>query len=158
MLRVKLDEVTERWGVKVTSVEIREIVPPKEIQDAMNRQMSAERNRRAMVTESKGKRQSSILVAEGEKQSTILRAEGDRRSAILKAEGFSLALEKIFKSAKGIGPKTMALQYLDALKTIGASPSTKYFFPMELMEFLKPLKSYVEQAGQERADTKDTMG
>ncbi|HUX20609.1 MAG TPA: SPFH domain-containing protein [Spirochaetia bacterium] len=148
VLRAKLDEVTERWGVKVTSVEIREIVPPKEIQDAMNRQMSAERNRRAMVTESEGKRQSSILVAEGDKQSTILKAEGDRQSAILKAEGFALALDKIFGAARGVDSKTMALQYLDALKTIGASPSTKYFFPMELMEFLKPLKSYVEKAGR----------
>ena len=114
-----------------------------------NRRMSAERNRRAMVTEAEGKRQSSILVAEGEKQSAILKAEGGRRSAILEAEGFALALEKVFKSARGIGPKTMALQYLDALKTIGASPSTKYFFPMELVEFLKPLKSYVERAGED---------
>jgi len=146
VLRAKLDEVTERWGVKVTSVEIREIVPPKDIQDAMNRQMSAERNRRAMVTESEGKRQSTILVAEGDKQSMILKAEGERQSAVLKAEGFALALEKIFGAAKGVDTKTMALQYLDALKTIGASPSTKYFFPMELMEFLKPLKSYVQQA------------
>lgn len=159
VLRVKLDEVTERWGVKVTSVEIREIIPPKEIQDAMNRQMSAERNRRAMVTESEGKRQSAILVAEGEKQSAILQAEGDRQSAILRAEGFALALEKIFGTAKGIDTKTMALQYLDTLKTIGMSPSTKYFFPMEMMELLKPLRSFVENAGRggvdSQADTSD---
>ncbi|HUX49962.1 MAG TPA: SPFH domain-containing protein [Spirochaetia bacterium] len=147
VLRSKLDEVTERWGVKVTSVEIREIVPPREIQDAMNRQMSAERNRRAMVTESEGKRQSTILVAEGDKQSAILRAEGERQSAILKAEGFSLALEQIFSSAKNIDQKTMVLQYLDAMKTIGSSPSSKFFFPMELMEFLKPIKSFAEQSG-----------
>ena len=153
VLRAKLDEVTERWGVKVTSVEIREIVPPKEIQEAMNRQMSAERNRRAMVTESEGKRASSILVAEGDKQSSILKAEGERRSSVLKAEGFALALEKIFSAAKGVDPKTMALQYLDALKTIGASPSPKYFFPMELMEFLKPLKSYVQRAGEESGES-----
>ena len=87
ILRAKLDEVTERWGVKVTSVEIREIVPPRDIQDAMNRQMSAERNRRAVITESEGTRQASINVAEGDKQSTILRAEGDKQSAILRAEG-----------------------------------------------------------------------
>ncbi|HTZ53131.1 MAG TPA: SPFH domain-containing protein, partial [Spirochaetia bacterium] len=107
ILRTKLDEVTERWGVKVTSVEIREIVPPKDIQDAMNRQMSAERNRRAMVIESEGKRASAILVAEGEKQSAILKAEGDRQAAILRAEGFALALEKIFGTAKGVDSKTM---------------------------------------------------
>ncbi|HUX13119.1 MAG TPA: SPFH domain-containing protein [Spirochaetia bacterium] len=147
VLRSKLDEVTERWGVKVTTVEIREIVPPREIQDAMNRQMSAERNRRAMVTESEGKRQSTILVAEGDKQSNILRAEGERQSAILQAEGYALALERIFGSASKIDEKTMVLQYLDAMKQIGAGPSAKYFFPMELMEFLKPLKQYVQRSG-----------
>ncbi len=87
ILRAKLDEVTERWGVKITSVEIREIQPPRDIQDAMNRQMSAERNRRAVITESEGTRQASINVAEGDKQSTVLRAEGDKQSAILRAEG-----------------------------------------------------------------------
>src|SRR5918996_5073337 len=95
VLRAKLDEVTERWGVKITSVEIREIVPPRDIQDAMNRQMSAERNRRAAILEAEGKKQAAILVAEGDKQSNILQAEGARQSAILRAEGFALALEKI---------------------------------------------------------------
>ncbi len=89
VLRAKLDEVTERWGVKVTSVEIREILPPKDVQEAMVRQMSAERSRRAVVTEAEGKREATILVAEGDKQSNILRAEGDRQSAILRAEGYS---------------------------------------------------------------------
>lgn len=147
VLRSKLDEVTERWGVKVTSVEIREIVPPREIQDAMNRQMSAERNRRAMVTESEGKRQSTILVAEGDKQSRILRAEGERQSLILQAEGYAAALARVYGAAKDVDQKTMVLQYLDALKQIGASPSSKYFFPMELMEFLKPIRQYVENTG-----------
>src|SRR5206468_6150923 len=86
-LRRKLDEVTERWGVKVTAVEIREVIPPREVQDAMNRQMSAERIRRAVVTESTGTREAAINVAEGEKQSNILRAEGQKQSAILQAEG-----------------------------------------------------------------------
>ncbi len=142
VLRVKLDEVTERWGVKVTSVEIREIVPPKEIQEAMNRQMSAERNRRAMVTESEGKRQSAILVAEGDKQSAILKAEGDRQAAVLRAEGFALALEKIFGVAKTVDANTLLLQYFDALKLIGTGPATKLVFPMELMDFLKPLRDF----------------
>jgi len=151
VLRTKLDEVTERWGVKITSVEIREIVPPKDIQDAMNRQMSAERNRRAMVTESEGKRASTILVAEGEKQSAILKAEGDRQAAILRAEGFALALEKIFGAAKGVDAKTMVLQYFDALKQIGASPSTKFIFPLEFMSMLKPLASFAEEATKKQA-------
>src|SRR5437899_6362369 len=99
-LRRKLDEVTERWGVKVTAVEIREVVPPKDVQDAMNRQMSAERTRRAAVTEAEGKRQATITVAEGEKQAQILRAEGERQGQILKAEGYGQALQTVFASAQ----------------------------------------------------------
>ena len=86
-LRVKLDEVTERWGLKITSVEIREIEPPRDVQDAMNRQMSAERERRAEVTRASGQREASVTVAEGEKQAAILRAEGARQSAILQGRG-----------------------------------------------------------------------
>ena len=101
VLRVKLDEVTERWGGKVTTVEIREITPPRDVQDAMNRQLSAERTRRAVITESEGTRQAAINVAEGQKQSEILKAEGDRQAAILRAEGFSQALNQIFGAAQG---------------------------------------------------------
>jgi regulator of protease activity HflC (stomatin/prohibitin superfamily) len=146
VLRTKLDEVTERWGVKVTSVEIREIVPPKDIQDAMNRQMSAERIRRAMVIESEGKRASAILVAEGEKQSAILKAEGDRQAAVLRADGFALALEKIFGTAKTIDAKTMMLQYFETLKSMGTGAATKFIFPMEFMSMLKPLVGLAEDA------------
>jgi len=148
MLRTRLDEVTERWGVKVTNVEIREIIPPREVQDAMNRQMSAERIRRAVVTEStgtreaainvaEGEKQSNILRAEGEKQGNILRAEGDRQAQLLRAEGFSSALDKIFEVAQTIDPKTMTLQYFETLKSIGDSPSTKYIFPMEFTSMLE---------------------
>ncbi|HBG74102.1 MAG: hypothetical protein A2X25_08100 [Chloroflexi bacterium GWB2_49_20] len=155
MLRTRLDEVTERWGVKVTNVEIREIIPPREVQDAMNRQMSAERIRRAVVTESTGTREAAINVAEGEKQSAILRAEGQKQGAILeaeglrqsqelKAQGFAKALDKIFESAQVIDQKTMTLQYFETLKAMGASPSTKYIFPMEftsmIEEFVKGKK------------------
>ncbi len=97
VLRVKLDEITERWGGKVTTVEIREITPPRDVQDAMNRQLSAERTRRAVITESEGTRQAAINVAEGQKQSEILKAEGERQAAILRAEGFSQALERIYR-------------------------------------------------------------
>lgn len=136
ILRVKLDEVTERWGVKVTNVEIREIIPPPQVQEAMTRQMSAERTRRAVVTEAEGSKQAAITVAEGNKQSAILNAEGDRQAAILRAEGFSLALSKIFEVARGLDANTMSLQYLDALKQIGASPSTKFVIPMEFSSLL----------------------
>ena len=148
MLRSRLDDVTERWGVKVTNVEIREIIPPREIQDAMNRQMSAERLRRATVTESTGTReaainvaegdkQSEILTAEGEKQGNILRAEGEKQAQLLRAEGFSAALDKIFEIAQTIDQKTMTLQYFETLKDMGASPSTKYIFPMEFSQFIE---------------------
>lgn len=148
MLRVKLDEVTERWGVKVTNVEIREIIPPREVQDAMNRQMTAERVRRALVTESQGQReaavnvadgekQAAILQADGEKQSNILRAEGDRESQLLRAEGFSAALERIYGIAQSIDQKTMTLQYFDTLKSMGAGPSTKFIFPMEFTSLIE---------------------
>jgi regulator of protease activity HflC (stomatin/prohibitin superfamily) len=136
ILRTKLDEVTERWGVKVTNVEVREIIPPPTVQEAMTRQMSAERTRRAVVTEADGTKQAAITVAEGNKQSAILNAEGERQAAILRAEGFSLALSKIFEIAKGIDANTMSLQYLEALKQIGSSPSTKFVVPLELANLL----------------------
>ncbi len=147
-LRVKLDEVTERWGVKVTNVEIREIIPPREVQDAMNRQMTAERVRRAVVTESLGQReaavnvadgekQAAILKADGDKQANILRAEGDRQSQLLRAEGFAAALDKIYSIANTIDQKTMTLQYFETLKTMGTSPATKFIFPMEFTSMLE---------------------
>ena len=144
ILRTKLDEVTERWGVKVTSVEIREIVPPAEIQEAMNRQMSAERNRRAMVTEADGQREAAIKVADGEKQAAILRAEGakqaailqaegERQAQILRAEGFAIALQKITDVARTVDPNTMTLQYMDVLKALGSSQASKWIVPAELL-------------------------
>ena len=148
LLRSRLDEVTERWGVKVTNVEIREIIPPREIVDAMNRQMSAERDRRARVTEStglrdaainvaEGQRQSAILNAEGEKQSNILRAEGMKQSQLLQAEGYSAALEKIYEAAQTVDQKTMTLQYFETLKDMGKAQSTKFIFPMEFTSLLE---------------------
>jgi len=146
VLRVKLDEVTERWGGKVTTVEIREITPPRDVQDAMNRQLSAERTRRAVITESEGTRQAAINVAEGQKQSEILKAEGDRQAAILRAEGFSQALTRIFQAASGVDQKTMALQYLEALKALGASPSTKFVIPTEFTRLVEPFAGFVEKS------------
>lgn len=146
VLRQKLDDVTERWGVKVTTVEIREIMPPKDVSDAMIRQMSAERTRRAVVTEAEGTKAAAITVAEGEKQSAILKAEGDRQAAILRAEGFSLALDKIFSVAKNVDSKTLSLQYLETLKALGQSPSTKYIFPMEFVNLLEPFVKNTKEA------------
>src|SRR5205807_3900046 len=105
ILRTKLDEITERWGVKVTNVEIREIIPPPAVQEAMTRQMSAERTRRALVTEAEGDRQAAITRAEGEKQANILTAEGNKQAAILQAEGYATALRTKFEVASGVDAK-----------------------------------------------------
>ena len=155
LLRTRLDEVTERWGVKVTNVEIREIIPPREVQDAMNRQMTAERVRRAVVTESTGTRegtinvaegdkQASILKAEGEKQANILRAEGEKQSQLLRAEGFAAALEKIYSVALTVDQKTMTLQYFETLKAMGQSPATKFIMPMEFTSLLENFRRGAE--------------
>ena len=146
LLRAKLDEVTDRWGVKVTSVEIRQVIPPPDVQEAMTRQMSAERTRRAVVTEAEGSRQAAITVAEGEKQAAILTAEGERQAAILKAEGYANALETIYGAANKIDAKTMGLQYLEALKELGASESTKFVIPMEFADLLRGISGFTGQA------------
>jgi regulator of protease activity HflC (stomatin/prohibitin superfamily) len=157
-LRTRLDEVTERWGVKVTNVEIREISPPRDVQEAMNRQLTAERERRAMVTESTGKREAAINVAEGEKQAAILRsegvkeasirvAEGERQAQLLRAEGYANALKAIFDIANTVDSKTMTLQYFDTLRKMSESPSTKYIFPME---FTSLLSSFLKDRGEEK--------
>jgi regulator of protease activity HflC (stomatin/prohibitin superfamily) len=145
VLREKLDEVTARWGVKVTAVEIREILPPREVQDAMIKQMSAERNRRAMVTEAEGKREAAIKVAQGEKEAMILKAEGEKQAAILRAEGAALALKYLDDQAKLIDEKTLMLQYFTTLKDIASSPSTKFVLPLELFKFLKPFEEIIEK-------------
>ena len=152
VLRVKLDDETHRWGVKVNRVEIREIVPPREIQEAMTRQMTAERIRRASVTEAEGKRASAILVAEGDKQSNILQAEGVRQSQILRAEGFGLALDKINDAASHTDPRTMTLQYLDTLRQIGASPSTKWIIPTEFAALAAPLAAFARGDGESKKE------
>ena len=134
VLRTKLDEVTQRWGVKVTTVEIRELTPPREVQEAMNRQLTAERTRRAVVTE----------------------AEGKRASAILRAEGFALAIDKINETASHADARTMTLQYLDALKTLGASPATKFIIPTEFAALAAPLAAFATASGVGEPKKKET--
>ncbi len=149
-LRVRLDDVTERWGVKVTSVEVREVNPPPGVLEAMTRQMSAERTRRAQVTEAEGQKAAAILSAEGEAQAainlaegkqkaTILAAEATRQSQILNAEGYAKGLEKILAVAETLDDKTMVLQYLDTLKQVGTSASTKIVVPMEVLDGIRRL-------------------
>src|SRR3989442_934842 len=149
-LRIKLDEITHRWGVKVTNVEIKELTPPRDVQEAMNRQLTAERTRRAVVTEAEGKKTSAILVADGAKQAAILEAEGTRQAAILRAEGFALAISKINESAMVASGNTMTLQNLDALKQLGASASTKFIIPTGFGAFAAPLAALVRGDGEQK--------
>jgi regulator of protease activity HflC (stomatin/prohibitin superfamily) len=160
VLHEKLDDVTDRWGIRVMAVEIREVVPPRAIEEAMTRQMAAERNRRATVMEADGQREAAVMIATGKKQATILEAEGSReatilnaegtkKGAILEAEGFALALQKIFEVAKDVDSKTLTLQYLEALKNLGEGASTKFIIPTELMNLAKPLSEYAKGAHQE---------
>ncbi len=168
-LRVKLDEVTERWGLKVTRVEIREVDPPQMVKDAMQRQMSAERERRATVTKAEGERQAAIAVAEGEKQSAILRAEGDQQSNVLRAQGEQQAqvllakgradaLEALFAQAKTLDEKTLMLQYLDMLRSVGASNSTKFVVPMELTSLMSRFMNTMAAAGSGSSDGASSNG
>ena len=145
-LRDKLDEVTNRWGIKVTAVEIREITPPREIMEAMTRQMSAERSRRATVIEAEGHRDAAVRVAEGQRQAAILEAEGARQATVLRAEGFAVALDKVFAVAQTVDAKTMSLQYLETLKSLGASASTKLLIPMEFTSLLRPILEHAIQS------------
>ncbi len=160
VLHEKLDEVTDRWGIRVMAVEIREVVPPRTIEEAMTRQMAAERNRRAMVAEAEGKREAAVTIAEGQKdaaileaegkrRATILGAEGEREAAILNAEGYAMALGKIYETAKDVDSKTLTLQYLEALKGLGAGAATKFIIPTELMNLAQPLGELAKKAHNE---------
>ncbi len=163
-VQVRMDEVTSRWGVKVSQVEINEIDPPPGVKEAMEREKSAAAIKTAEITESEGQRQSQINRAEGEKQAAILEAEGvrekeileaegEQQATVLRAEGFSTALEKIYAVANTVDSKTMSLQYFETLKALGASPSTKFIFPMEftsmLTGFLHPPASNQQQSSGE---------
>lgn len=163
-LRVKLDEVTERWGVKITRVEIREVDPPAQVKEAMNRQMTAERERRATVSRAEGERSAAIMVAEGDKQANILKAQGERESAILRAEGEqqaqvllakgrALALQALYHEAKDVDEKTLLLQYLDTLRAVGMSNSTKFIVPMELTGMMSRFMGVMNNAVGTNGDT-----
>ncbi len=163
-LQAALDENTGRWGVKVQGVAVNEIDPPQGVKMAMEREKSAEAIKTADITESEGQRQAAINRAEGEKAAEILKAEGSRQAEILEAEGdqqaqvlraggFSTALEKIFEVANTVDTKTMNLQYFETLKSLGASPSTKWILPMEFTSmfsnFIGSQKSQQDNGSQE---------
>lgn len=157
-LQTKLSSETQRWGVEVKAIEIREITPQSDIQQAMTRLLTADRTKRALITESEGDRQAainraegskqaSILEAEGARESQVLRAEGSRQAAILNAEGFSIALERIYEVASTVDANTMGLQYLDMMKQLGAGESTKWIIPLDLASVAGPLAGAIEGLG-----------
>ena len=141
-LRGVLDEATGKWGIRVNRVEIKAIDPPAPIKQAMEKQMRADRDKRAAILTAEGVRQSQILTAEGEKQSAILRAEGERQSAILKAEGQAQAIETVFQAVhdNDPDPKLLAYQYLQTLPQLAQGPgSTFWVIPSEVTSALRSI-------------------
>ena len=158
-LQMKLSAETVRWGVEVLAIEIREITPQADIQNAMTRLLTADRTKRALITESEGDRQAAINRAEGTKQaaildaeasreSQILRAQGQREAQILEAEGYSIGLERIYAIAQNVDGNTMGLQYLEMMKKMGEGDSTKWIIPMDLAAMAGPIVGAVQGFGQ----------
>ncbi len=143
-LRVVLDEATGKWGIRVNRVELKAIDPPRTIQEAMEKQMRADRDKRAAILTAEGVKQSQILTAEGERQSTILRAQGERESQMLRAEGQAKAIETVFTAIhdNDPDPKLLAYQYLQMLPQIAAGEgSTMWMIPSELTQAMGAMAS-----------------
>ena len=158
-LRGVLDEATGKWGVRVNRVELKAIDPPATIQEAMEKQMRADRDKRAAILTAEGVKQSQILTAEGEKQSAILRAQGQRESQILQAEGQSKAIETVFAAIHqgDADPKLLAYQYLQMLPQIAQGESNKiWIIPSEFTQALGGIGSMLTQAGEAEAPAAET--
>jgi regulator of protease activity HflC (stomatin/prohibitin superfamily) len=143
-LRGVLDDASGKWGIRVTRVELRTIDPPQTVKDAMEKQMRADREKRAAILTAEGVRAAQILTAEGDKQGNILRAEGEKQSAILKAEGQATAIQAVFQSIhrNNPDPKLLAYQYLQTLPQIAQGPgNTVWMVPSELTSALKAFGS-----------------
>jgi regulator of protease activity HflC (stomatin/prohibitin superfamily) len=154
-LRTVLDEATGRWGIRVNRVELKAIDPPVTVQEAMEKQMRAERDRRAAILTAEGVKQSQILTAEGEKQSAILRAEGQKQAEILQAEGQSKAIEQVFDAIHrgDADPKLLAYQYLQVLPQIAQGESNKvWIIPSEVTKALDALGGALPKGQSESSD------
>ncbi|WP_202935071.1 SPFH domain-containing protein [Halorussus amylolyticus] len=131
-IRKELDEPTDEWGIRVESVEVREVNPSKDVQQAMEQQTSAERKRRAMILEAQGERRSAIETAEGDKQSNIIRAQGEKQSQILEAQGDAVSTVLRAKSAESMGERAVIEKGMETLESIGQGESTTFVLPQEL--------------------------
>ncbi|WP_227131598.1 SPFH domain-containing protein [Halorubellus salinus] len=158
-IRKELDEPTDEWGVRVESVEVREVNPSKDVQQAMEQQTSAERRRRAMILEAQGERRSAIEEAQGEKQSNIIRAQGEKQSQILEAQGDAISTVLRAKSAEAMGERAIIDKGLESLENIGQSESTTFILPQELSSMLgrygKHLTGSDVKTGDGELETKD---
>jgi regulator of protease activity HflC (stomatin/prohibitin superfamily) len=149
-LRVVLDEATGKWGIRVNRVEIKSVDPPGTIQEAMEKQMRAERDRRAAILTAEGVKQSAILTAEGEKQSAVLKAEGAKTAAILRAEGDSKAIETVFQAIHDGRPdqELLSYQYLQMLPQLAQGPANKIFvIPSEFTQALGNIGQAIQGRG-----------
>ncbi|WP_425498348.1 SPFH domain-containing protein [Halogeometricum salsisoli] len=135
-IRKELDEPTDEWGVRVESVEVREVNPSQDVQQAMEQQTSAERRRRAMILEAQGERRSAVEEAEGEKQSNIIRAQGEKQSQILEAQGDAISTVLRAKSAESMGERAIIEKGMETLEQIGQGESTTFVLPQELTSLL----------------------
>ncbi|MFC4987625.1 MULTISPECIES: SPFH domain-containing protein [Saliphagus] len=131
-IRTELDEPTDEWGIRVESVEVREVNPSQDVQRAMEQQTSAERKRRAMILEAQGERRSAVEKAEGDKQSEIIRAQGEKQSQILEAQGDAISTVLRARSAESMGERAIIDQGMETLSEIGQSESTTFVLPQEL--------------------------
>lgn len=156
-LRDILDENTDKWGVKIEAVEIREVDPARKVKDSMEEQTSAERKRRAAILEADGQKRAAILEAEGKKKSMILEAEGKRQSMILEAEGQRIAtilqgqgeaqkLRIMSVGAASMDSKAMSVLSMQTLQEVGKGESSKFFFPMELTKLVEGVSEYIGSA------------
>ena len=165
-LRVVLDEATDRWGCKIDRVEIKDITPPPDVKDAMEKEMNAERNKRAMILESEAQRQSAITIAEGKKQAAILEAEADKESQIRRAAGEAQAIrevaeakaeeiQKVYEAIKKSNPddKLVQLKSLEALEKVAEGDANKVFIPFEATNALSSLGAMAEAVKDNKKDT-----
>ena len=154
-IREELDKPTDAWGIRVESVEVREVSPSAEVQNAMEQQTSAERRRRAMILEAQGQRRSEIEIAEGNKKSAIIRAQGEKQSLILQAQGSAISTVLRAKAAEAMGERAIINKALNTIVSVGEGESSTIIIPQELTSLLGRYGKHL--SGSDISDTEDTL-